>query len=592
VSKKVFNKFERFAVYNCHDNKCYICRRPISYLEYEIDHVIPESLLDRPNELTAVLIRFGLPHSFDLNSFDNWLPACGPCNRTKSNKVFEPTIAIQEAIRKAKEVSHQAKTIVEQMPRKQHIEKALSIIECASPDEIPIELLKILFQQYVSNHPNLLALECEDTLTSGGKRLIVPLTPEIDVLVSASSISTRHRVPNNTTPSGNQTGKLPLHVTFLREDDEKRHFLKRNSIPAEIWNTLVNITQQVRDDFRRQASAANFVFREDTDDYGVYSCRSIGLRKADQSHISLSYAVLDGNNEPVEPKSPHRLLEHACTDSHFDPHAKRRIFETIPGTPSTRTQEWIQDDSRHTGIEGPRFLDHRNFLGSLSYWRFDSNGALSSTHSFDEDFNPKLIDRFDVARYLQLLYAFFGHVGAFIKYLNDSDSNKVALYGKISGIKGRELYFNRRLIFSHRDAIASEVSTLNSIEIYQVVSVTAVRDGLFNCIREFFRQTMQPFITNVGFDPYVWLSQVQLQTVFDEPIASDHFDPDQLATEQANVINRLDAMQFANWDLDMDRAIMTQKIDYTKNIRRSITRTLTPTDPTEPNTPQRPPPQV
>ena len=67
----------------------------------EVDHVIPESLIEKPKELQATLSAFGLPSNFDLNSFANWLPACRPCNGTKSDLVFEPTPVIQVHLQQA-----------------------------------------------------------------------------------------------------------------------------------------------------------------------------------------------------------------------------------------------------------------------------------------------------------------------------------------------------------------------------------------------------------------------------------------------------------------------------------------------------------
>lgn len=67
--------------------------------ETTIDHVIPESLLDNPVELAKVKRAYALPATFDINSFENWLPAHDRCNRSKSNKVFDPAPILLDVLR-------------------------------------------------------------------------------------------------------------------------------------------------------------------------------------------------------------------------------------------------------------------------------------------------------------------------------------------------------------------------------------------------------------------------------------------------------------------------------------------------------------
>ncbi|MDP3224361.1 MAG: hypothetical protein Q8M96_14615 [Rubrivivax sp.] len=68
----------------------------------QVDHVIPESLLGEPAKLAEALTEFGLPATFDLQSFANWLPSCGSCNNRKRSHVFEPTPLIQLQLAEAK----------------------------------------------------------------------------------------------------------------------------------------------------------------------------------------------------------------------------------------------------------------------------------------------------------------------------------------------------------------------------------------------------------------------------------------------------------------------------------------------------------
>lgn len=95
VGKRPFTSAERYAVFTVHNEKCYMCGEPLDLLSMEVDHVIPETLLDAPEQLESVLTEYNLPAGFNLQSFANWLPACGPCNNRKRSCVFKATTRIQ-----------------------------------------------------------------------------------------------------------------------------------------------------------------------------------------------------------------------------------------------------------------------------------------------------------------------------------------------------------------------------------------------------------------------------------------------------------------------------------------------------------------
>lgn len=108
MGKRQFTDEERYAVYTVHGERCYLCRRPVDLMTMEVDHVIPESLLDEPAKLAPVAAGYGLPADFDLQSFANWMPACGPCNGRKRERVFDPTPLIQVELQIAREKAPKA----------------------------------------------------------------------------------------------------------------------------------------------------------------------------------------------------------------------------------------------------------------------------------------------------------------------------------------------------------------------------------------------------------------------------------------------------------------------------------------------------
>jgi hypothetical protein len=74
---------ERYAVWLCHGPKCWWCHEPLRIWETTIDHVLPESLLDDEAARRDILTQYGLPESFNINGYENWLPCHTHCNQQK-----------------------------------------------------------------------------------------------------------------------------------------------------------------------------------------------------------------------------------------------------------------------------------------------------------------------------------------------------------------------------------------------------------------------------------------------------------------------------------------------------------------------------
>jgi 5-methylcytosine-specific restriction endonuclease McrA len=131
MGKHQFTDAERYAVYNVHGEKCYMCGEPIDLLSMKVDHIIPEQLLNEPERLAAILAEYGLPTNFDLNSYANWRPACGPCNNRKRARIFNPTPRIQIELQIASEKAGEAEALAGETVSKQSLTKALNAIKRA-----------------------------------------------------------------------------------------------------------------------------------------------------------------------------------------------------------------------------------------------------------------------------------------------------------------------------------------------------------------------------------------------------------------------------------------------------------------------------
>ena len=101
MPKYDFKEAERQAVFTVHGPRCYICNGLVTMKTLEVDHVIPESLKNKADRLTEVLKLFACPPDFNVNSFENWLPACRPCNGKKLDMEWRPSPLIQMHLQRA-----------------------------------------------------------------------------------------------------------------------------------------------------------------------------------------------------------------------------------------------------------------------------------------------------------------------------------------------------------------------------------------------------------------------------------------------------------------------------------------------------------
>jgi hypothetical protein len=62
MSTYVFKPLQRLAVFIAHGSqdgtKCWLCDIPLNFVEMEVDHVLPEKLLDDPEALRNTLREF------------------------------------------------------------------------------------------------------------------------------------------------------------------------------------------------------------------------------------------------------------------------------------------------------------------------------------------------------------------------------------------------------------------------------------------------------------------------------------------------------------------------------------------------------
>jgi len=111
--------------------KCYLCGVPLDLTSMVVDHVLPEHLLATPALFDAAKSALGLSALFDINSFENWMPACAPCNGKKAALQFEPSLLIQVELQRLAEKADEARRLCDEVVNTRRVSIALSALERA-----------------------------------------------------------------------------------------------------------------------------------------------------------------------------------------------------------------------------------------------------------------------------------------------------------------------------------------------------------------------------------------------------------------------------------------------------------------------------
>lgn len=131
MPKHRFTIAERYAVWLHHQRRCWLCEVPLRLAEVTVDHVIPESLAERPAQLAALLEDHDLPADFRINGFENWLPAHAHCNTAKSTRVFRMVPAHQPIFDRLIRTSAAAQRTADAVRRNVSKDKLLAKIAAA-----------------------------------------------------------------------------------------------------------------------------------------------------------------------------------------------------------------------------------------------------------------------------------------------------------------------------------------------------------------------------------------------------------------------------------------------------------------------------
>ena len=144
MTKYKFKTTERFVIWQSYDCKCYFCGEPMEFFDVTIDHLLPENLLDRQEELTKTLNKYGLESNFNINSFENWAPCHQRCNNKKKTKTY---IALEEILLNAKNKAGQIRNAYSKLisDRKKSI-LIVSFLSWIEEKQISFDDISLAFQ--------------------------------------------------------------------------------------------------------------------------------------------------------------------------------------------------------------------------------------------------------------------------------------------------------------------------------------------------------------------------------------------------------------------------------------------------------------
>ena len=132
MSKQRFTPFQRYAIFTVHGEKCYLCTCPVDLKSMQIDHILPENLLEKPNDFREIRSALGLSDDFVINSYENWLPACASCNNKKRDKVFSPTPMISLILDGAAQKADAVRKLVDEAVTRKKVASALNTLQRAN----------------------------------------------------------------------------------------------------------------------------------------------------------------------------------------------------------------------------------------------------------------------------------------------------------------------------------------------------------------------------------------------------------------------------------------------------------------------------
>jgi hypothetical protein len=166
----------RHAIWTIHNEKCYLCDEPIPFNEVEIDHIIPKSIHKQPDQLVRAKESFGLSKHFEINGFENLLPACRRCNRLKKDNVPNysglTTMHLEMASKKADKV----KSLIAKTKSNRKIDQLLVELQSLSEEGLLTSTQHELIRSFSQYQVSIRVPELRDSPVQVTRTIQIPIT--------------------------------------------------------------------------------------------------------------------------------------------------------------------------------------------------------------------------------------------------------------------------------------------------------------------------------------------------------------------------------------------------------------------------------
>ena len=93
MARKTFPTSKRAAIWQAHDCRCIYCTELVAFADLDVDHIIPEHLKEKPEQLSNLLKDYGLG-DFDIDGLLNLVPSHRRCNLQKKGQILQKSRAL------------------------------------------------------------------------------------------------------------------------------------------------------------------------------------------------------------------------------------------------------------------------------------------------------------------------------------------------------------------------------------------------------------------------------------------------------------------------------------------------------------------
>ncbi|MDA8419037.1 MAG: HNH endonuclease signature motif containing protein [Desulfobacteraceae bacterium] len=115
MARKTFPTSKRAAIWRAHKRLCIYCTELVTFADLDVDHIVPNHLKDKPEQLSKLLDEYGLSNDFDVDGLLNLVPSHRHCNLQKNKKILSKSRVIhflsiaESKYNKAREIEYKLK---------------------------------------------------------------------------------------------------------------------------------------------------------------------------------------------------------------------------------------------------------------------------------------------------------------------------------------------------------------------------------------------------------------------------------------------------------------------------------------------------